>query len=194
MQTRYGIALLAAAGLLPAYGATITPRSRPGQDEPQRLPTADIRVDSNLVLVPVTVLDPLGRMVTGLDAENFQVFEDGAQQRLISFGSEDSPLSIGIVMDTSGSMGDKLTISRRAVTEFFKSANPEDEAFLVEFNDRPELVVPFTHNLGEIGDGCFTRNPKGIPGAAGWRDAGRCNDEEGEASAEGADPGFRWRR
>ncbi len=159
MRTRFCIALLAAAGL---FGqATITPRSRPGQDEPPRLPKADIRVDSNLVLVPVTVLDPLGRMVTGLDAENFQVFEDGAQQRLISFGSEDSPLSIGIVMDTSGSMGDKLKISRRAVTEFFKSANPEDEAFLVEFNDRPELVVPFTHNLGEIQNRMLYTKSKG---------------------------------
>ncbi len=136
--------------------ATITPRAKPPQTPQQAapvpLPKADIRVDSNLVLVPVTVLDPLARMVTGLEAENFQVFEGGVLQKIISFGSEDSPLSIGIVLDTSGSMGAKLAISRQAVVEFFKSANPEDEAFLVEFNDRPEMSVPFTHNLGEIQD------------------------------------------
>jgi Ca-activated chloride channel family protein len=147
--------LLLAAPIIMFGQATITPRAKsqtPQQAEPPRLPKADIRVDSNLVLVPVTVLDPLARMVTGLEAENFQVYEGGVLQKIISFGSEDSPLSIGIVLDTSGSMGAKLAISRQAVVEFFKSANPEDEAFLVEFNDRPELTVPFTHNLGEIQD------------------------------------------
>ena len=104
------------------------------------------------MLVPVTVLDPLARMVTGLEAENFQILEGGTPQKIISFGSEDSPLSIGIVLDTSGSMGNKLAISRQGVVEFFKSANPEDEAFLVEFSDRPQLVLPFTHNLGQIED------------------------------------------
>lgn len=160
MRFRHFIALLA-TGLALFGQATITPRSRPAQDEPARLPKADIRVDSNLALVPVTVLDPLGRMVTGLDAENFQVLENGVPQKIISFGSEDSPLSIGIVLDTSGSMGGNLAISRQAVVEFFKSANPEDEAFLVEFNDRPELVVPFTHNLGEIQNRIMYTRSKG---------------------------------
>lgn len=169
MRLRYFIVILAAAGL---FGqATITPRSRhqsqPSsqqpvqQDEPPPLPKATIRVDSNLVLVPVTVLDPLTRMVTGLEAENFQVFENGVQQKITSFGSEDSPLSIGIVLDTSGSMGRNLAVSRQAVVEFFKSANPEDEAFLVEFNDRPQLVLPFTHNLGRIEEEIMTARSKG---------------------------------
>ena len=103
-----------------------------------------------MVLIPVTVTDPLNRFVTGLEQDSFKVFEDKVEQKMVSFGSEDAPLSIGIVFDTSGSMGPKLEKSRQAVTEFFKTANPEDEAFLVEFNDRPELVTPFTHNLEEI--------------------------------------------
>jgi len=111
--------------------------------------------------VPVTVLDPLTRMVTGLEAENFQVLENGVQQKITSFGSEDSPLSIGIVLDTSGSMGGNLAVSRQAVVEFFKSANPEDEAFLVEFSDRPQLVLPFTHNLGRIEEEILTARSKG---------------------------------
>ena len=111
---------------------------------------ANIRIDTNVVLVPVTVNDPLNRFVTGLDQEVFKVFEDKTEQKIVSFGSEDAPLSVGIVFDTSGSMGPKLERSRQAVAEFFKTANPEDEGFLVEFNDRPQLVTPFTHSLAEI--------------------------------------------
>lgn len=150
--------LLAAASLfvlLPSalvYGedpAEITPRARPGQAA-VALPRANIRVDTNVVLIPVTVTDPLNRFVTGLDQDSFRIFEDKTEQKLVSFGSEDAPLSIGIVFDTSGSMGSKLDKSRQAVAEFFKTANPEDEAFLVEFNDRPELVTPITHKLEDI--------------------------------------------
>ena len=76
------------------------------------LPQANIRVDTNIVLVPVTVTDPLNRTVTGLDRDSFEVYEDKIKQRIVSFGSEDAPLSIGIVFDTSGSMGPKLERSR----------------------------------------------------------------------------------
>jgi Ca-activated chloride channel homolog len=150
--------LFSAAGLLTtAFSAgfsdedkvTITPRAKPAEPAVV-LPRANIRVDTNVVLIPVTVTDPLNRFVTGLEQDSFKVSEDKAEQKIISFGSEDAPLSIGIVFDTSGSMGPKLEKSRQAVSEFFKTANPEDEAFLVEFNDRPELVTPFTHNLEEI--------------------------------------------
>ena len=128
---------------------SITPRPKPGEPAVVQ-PRANIRVDTNVVLIPVTVTDPLNRFVTGLEQESFKVFEDKIEQKLVSFGSEDAPLSIGIVFDTSGSMGPKLEKSRVAVSEFFKTANPEDEAFLVEFSDRPELVTPLTHNLEEI--------------------------------------------
>jgi Ca-activated chloride channel homolog len=128
----------------------IVPRAKPGEPAAAPLPKANIRVDTNLVLIPVTVTDPLNRFVTGLDQDVFEIFEDKARQKIVSFGSEDAPLSIGIVFDTSGSMGPKLEKSRQSVSEFFKTANPEDEAFLVEFSDRPELVTPFTHNLEEI--------------------------------------------
>ncbi len=138
-----------AAGSAEDEAVNITPRARPAEaTAPQ--PKANIRVDTNVVLIPVTVTDPLNRFVTGLDQDSFKVFEDKLEQKIVSFGSEDAPLSIGIVFDTSGSMGSKLDKSRQAVSEFFKTANPEDEAFLVEFNDRPELVTPLTHNLEEI--------------------------------------------
>ncbi|HEY4085021.1 MAG TPA: hypothetical protein VGM43_03745 [Bryobacteraceae bacterium] len=117
-MSRYCLALLTVAAL--CGQPAITPRAQ----QPAR---TKLRVDANLALIPVTVLDPLGRMVTGLDPDNFQVLEDGIPQTITSFGSEDAPLSMGIVLDTSGSMGNKLADSKKGVTEFFKSANPEDE-------------------------------------------------------------------
>jgi VWFA-related protein len=109
----------------------------------------------------VNVTDPLNRFVTGLEQRDFEVFEDGVRQMIVSFGDEDAPLSIGIVFDTSESMGSKLSISRLSVAEFFKTANPEDEAFLVEFSSRPELVVPFTHDLSEIENRLLSTHAKG---------------------------------
>ncbi len=113
-------------------------------------PRSNIRVDTNLVLIPVTVTDPMNRFVTGLERENFKVFEDKKEQMISSFSSEDAPLSIGVIFDCSGSMGKKLEKSRQAVSQFFKTANPEDEFFLVQFGDTADMVQGFTHNLEEI--------------------------------------------
>jgi Ca-activated chloride channel family protein len=140
--------------------ATIAPRAKSNAPSAPS-PKANIRVDTNLVLVPVNVTDPLSRFVTGLEESDFQIFEDGIRQKIVSFGNEDAPLSIGIVFDTSGSMGAKLSLSRLSVVEFFKTANPEDEAFLVEFSSRPELVVPFTHDLSEIQNRLLSTRPSG---------------------------------
>jgi Ca-activated chloride channel family protein len=111
---------------------------------------ANLRIDTNLVLIPVSVTDPLNRFVTGLEREHFKIFEDKVEQSIAQFASEDAPLSVGLVFDTSNSMGAKLQKSRQAAAQFFKTANPEDEFFLIQFNDRPELVVPFTPNPEEI--------------------------------------------
>jgi VWFA-related protein len=127
---------------------TIEPRLRPATPGPA--PRSSIRVDSSLVLVPVTVCDPLNRPVTGLEREHFRVFDDRVEQSLTHFAMDDEPLAIGLVFDTSGSMGSKLRRSRLAAAAFFKSANPEDEFFLVEFNDRPKLVQPITRDHEEI--------------------------------------------
>jgi VWFA-related protein len=110
----------------------------------------DIRVDKTLVLINVTVTDPLNRFVTGLEKEHFRLYEEKVEQEITQFSSEDAPISIGLVFDTSGSMGAKLQKSRQAAAEFFKTANPADEFFLVQFNDRPDLVVPFTTDTDKI--------------------------------------------
>ncbi|MCL6565507.1 MAG: VWA domain-containing protein [Acidobacteriia bacterium] len=109
-----------------------------------------IRVDVDLVLVNVTVTDPYYRLVTGLEREHFRVFEDKVEQEIIHFSSEDVPISIGVIFDMSGSMSNKVDKARLAAVQFFKTANPQDEFFLVSFNDRAELVSPFTSSVEEL--------------------------------------------
>jgi len=131
----------------------IEPRPKPPQSaseaDSKRL-VPNIRIDTNLVLIPVTVTTPLNQFVTGMEKENFSLLEDKVAQEVSYFASFDAPLSIGLVFDVSGSMGNKLIKSRQAASEFFKTANPEDEFFLVEFNDRPQLVTSFTRATEEI--------------------------------------------
>jgi VWFA-related protein len=126
------------------------------------LPKSNIRSDVNLVLIPVTVTDPLNRFVTGLEKEYFKVFEDKKQQQITQFSSDDAPLSVGLLFDCSGSMGPKLKSSREAVAQFFKTANPEDEAFLVQFHDTADLVQGFTNHLEEIQNHLQFTNSKGM--------------------------------
>jgi Ca-activated chloride channel family protein len=146
-----GISLLS-VGLLTAQSTdSISAPARAvtaAADVPHR--PVDIRVDKTMVLINVTVTDPLNRFVTGLEKEHFKLFEDKVEQNITQFSSEDAPVSIGLVFDTSGSMGPKLQKSRQAAAEFFKTANPSDEFFLIQFNDRPELVVPFTTDTDKI--------------------------------------------
>jgi Ca-activated chloride channel homolog len=124
------------------------PKDKPVAGE--RAPGLNIRVDTTLVLVPVTVTDSSNRFVLGLAKDDFGVLEDGAEQKVSQFSGEDAPLSVGLLLDISGSMGAKLEISRRAVDQFLKTMNAQDEAFLVEFSDRAELIVSFTKHTEEI--------------------------------------------
>jgi Ca-activated chloride channel homolog len=142
-------AILIAPAIWGAPQGPVAPRPKPAA-KTEVAPKTDIRVESNLVLIPVTVTDPLNRFVTGLEKENFKVFEEKKEQEIASFSSEDAPLSIGVIFDCSGSMGRKLEKSRLAVAQFFKTANPDDEFFLVQFNDSADLIQPFTRNLEEI--------------------------------------------
>ncbi len=112
--------------------------------------TTAFRADSTLVLVPVSVTDPSNRYVLGLEKDDLRLFEDGVEQKVTHFSNEDAPLSIGLLVDTSGSMGAKLDTSRRAVEAFLTTLNTADEAFLVHFSDRAQLAVPLTNDAGAI--------------------------------------------
>jgi Ca-activated chloride channel homolog len=109
-----------------------------------------LKVDVDLVLVPVTITDPLNRLVTGLEKENFQLYEGNQQQDIRTFSSEDAPVSLGVIFDSSGSMASKMDRAKEAVMEFFKTANPQDEFFMITFSDEPELVSDFTSSVDEI--------------------------------------------
>lgn len=109
-----------------------------------------IHVDVNLVLVPFTVTDPMNRLVTGLERENFQVYDNNYAQTIKSFATEDAPLSIGIVLDLSGSMQSKFVRARKALSEFLRTSNPQDEFFVVGFNDRPAVLVDYTSDVEDV--------------------------------------------
>jgi Ca-activated chloride channel family protein len=122
-------------------------------------PTIRSKVD--LVLVPVTVTDPMNRLVTGLDKENFQVFEGKDQQEVRHFSSEDAPISLGVIFDMSGSMSTKIERAREAVMEFFKTANPQDEFFLIAFADKPQEVSDFTQSVDDLQNKLIYTVPRG---------------------------------
>lgn len=120
-----------------------------------------VRIDVELALVNVTVTDPYNRLVTGLEADNFRVFEDNVEQEVVTFSSEDVPTSVGVIFDHSGSMTDKLGNAREAAIQFFKTANPQDEFFLVGFNDRAELLSPFTDSVEDLQSRILSAPAKG---------------------------------
>ena len=124
-----------------------------------RIPLVKSKVD--LVLVPVTVTDPMNRLVTGLDKENFQVFEGKEEQEVRHFSAEDAPISLGVIFDMSGSMSSKIERSREAVGEFFKTANPQDEFFLITFADKPDEVSDFTQSVDDLQGKLIFTVPKG---------------------------------
>ena len=109
-----------------------------------------IRVNTDLVVIPVTVTDGKGRVVNGLQKEHFTLYEDKVEQAITHFAAEDAPVAIGLVFDTSDSMAPKLSKAREAVAALLRNANPEDEFFLVQFNHHPQLVVSMTKNSEEI--------------------------------------------
>ncbi len=108
------------------------------------------RVDTNLVLVPLTVTDPMDRLVTGLEQQNFQIYEDNRAQTIRAFSCDDAPVSIGIILDLSGSMADKVVRARGALLQFMQTSNPEDEFFVIGFNDRPFLLSDFTSDVNKV--------------------------------------------
>ncbi len=140
--------------------ASATPESgtpkgaeKPAESGPGALkvhPGSFIRMNVDLVLVPVTVTDPMNRLVTGLEKEDFQIYENNKEQPIRTFAAEDAPVSIGIIFDLSGSMTSKLIRARESILQFIKTANPQDEFFVIGFNDRPELIEDFTASMEDI--------------------------------------------
>ncbi len=163
MTSRGIIGLAIAAGLAaplafhgqgpiePRPKASATPKPELKQNtKPDDNSHVNIRVETTLVLVPVEVSDALNRPVSGLEKENFKVFDDKVEQKIVSFAMEDDPIAVGLVFNVSGSMQGQIPQARQAATTFFKTANPGDEFCMVALASEAKLVVPLTTSPGEI--------------------------------------------
>jgi Ca-activated chloride channel homolog len=147
----------------------IMPRARPMNiataahvpDAGERLAAGLIRTSVDLVLVPVSITDGSHRPVIGLGQDNFQLFEGKKPQQIKHFSSEDTPVSIGILVDTSGSMSYKLERAREAVRQFCEAANPQDEFFLITFANSPRLATDFTNRPEKVENDLLTAQSKG---------------------------------
>jgi len=111
-----------------------------------------INVDVNLVVLHATVLDKRGRIINVLKADDFKVYEDGIQQKLSVFSHADIPVTMGIVIDDSGSMREKRAAVNTSALTFVKTSNPQDQVFVVNFNDVYYLDTPgdFASNIEDL--------------------------------------------
>ena len=132
------------------------------QNSSDKLKTQTLKIDVELVLVNATVTDPQNRYVTGLGQEHFQVWEDKTEQKIDYFSAEDVPISLGVIFDISGSMKDKISTARDAAVTFLKTGNPDDEYFLVEFANRPEVAEDFTTDVSKLQNRLIFAPAKGM--------------------------------
>lgn len=119
------------------------------------------RTDARLVVLPVSVSDRSGKLVTNLSQESFKVFENGAEQPIKLFRREDVPVSLGIIVDNSGSMHDKRAKVETAAVDLVKESNPHDEVFIVNFNDEAYLDVEFTNDIKKLEEGLARIDSRG---------------------------------
>lgn len=139
-------------------------RSRPKQEQNSLLSHTGfhpIKKTVDLVLVPVTITDRMDRIVRGLEKKNFRIFEGNKEQTIRHFSSQDAPVSLGIILDVSGSMQDKFDRAKEAVLDFCQESNPNDETFLISFNNTPTLLSGFTSNPAEIQNRLVLAAPHG---------------------------------
>jgi len=135
----FAVFMVAAAAVWPAQGPKRATPEAPA-----------FRANGTLVLVPVTVIDRRGAIVNGLASEAFTLTEDGVQQPVRSFSEEDVPVSMGIVLDLSGSMKEFLGAAKESLRALMNDANPADEAFLNAVSTRPRAYSGFTVDFDEI--------------------------------------------
>jgi Ca-activated chloride channel family protein len=160
MDRKYLVAFVfSCAPLALAQNVSILPRV-PAATVPK---SADpvLRVDSCLVLIPVHVTNAIGTPITGLTIDNFRLSEDGIEQSLSAFAAEDAPVSVGLLLDASGSMRNKMGKVSQAAAAFFQTVNAQDEFFLVEFGGRTKLEVAFTPDWDDVYQRIVHTRPSG---------------------------------
>lgn len=120
-----------------------------------------MKVDVNLVLVPVTVTDAMNRPMLELQRQDFSLYEGPEQQQIRYFTREDAPISVGLVLDCSASMKNKIEYESKALEEFFDNANPEDEYFAVAVSNKPTLLATASDSIGTVQNRLASTTPKG---------------------------------
>jgi len=120
-----------------------------------------MRVDVDLVLVPVIVTDALNRPILDLPKQDFTLYEAGVQQPIRYFSCEDAPISVALVLDYSASMKNKIAYERQAVQEFFTNANPQDEYFIITVSSKPKLIAASEQSIGTIEERLASTKPAG---------------------------------
>lgn len=156
LSTKLGIfASLAgiACGVLPAQ--------TPDAKVPDDAPNFTFRTDTRLVDLHATVVDQQGHLVLDLPENAFRVYEDGVQQAIASFRREDVPVSLGLVIDNSASMHDKRAKVGSAALALVAASNPEDEVFILNFNDEASLEQDYTNNIESLENALKKINSKG---------------------------------
>jgi len=161
--------LLLACFSLVSYPAAWAPQEKPKAGDNRSKPKPELQSNSpqvssgrsrgytigvnvDLVVMHTAVQDKNGNFVGGLKSDSFKVYEDGVQQSISSFSQEDVPVSLGILLDLSGSMRNKIEEVNKAALAFIMASNSEDQVFLIGFNDEVELIQDFTNDIDEITD------------------------------------------
>jgi len=144
-------------------GMTISSVANPetGTKDGLKVRTKPLRVDVDLVLVPVTVTDTLNHPVTWLHKNDFELLDAGQQQSIRLFSQEDAPMSIALVLDVSNSMTDRVSIERDALARFFDNCNKQDEYFAIAVSDRPVMVAGPTSDTENIQNKLAAIQPAG---------------------------------
>jgi Ca-activated chloride channel homolog len=126
--------------------------SKSPQESPERQKGFTIGVNVDVVVMHTSVYDKNGHFVGGLSKEAFALFEDGVEQKIGFFSQEDVPVSLGILLDLSGSMRSKMDQITKAALAFIRASNPEDQVFLIGFNEQVELLQDYTSDIDEVAD------------------------------------------
>jgi Ca-activated chloride channel homolog len=157
---RIAIFAFAVVGIAFGQGLLDQPHT-PSMVKPHSSSSSTFRSDANLVLVPVTVLDSRERIVNGLRAEDFSISDNRLPQTIKYFSQEDAPVSMTVVLDSSGSMATKMAEERTAALELLKGANPKDEFSLIVFGNEPRVAVPFSEPSDEVSNVVNSTQPDG---------------------------------
>lgn len=169
----FAVGALWVCGLVNAPGSAQTPAgdhaappqmtsAPPAQKTPPRTVAADdLHLNRDLITVNVTISDPYGRFVTGLDKTHFEIYDDKIKQDITFFSDDDAPITLGIIYDVSQSMQSRLNRSLHALKRFVETSHSDDEYFLVGFNQRAQLLRDFTTSGIEVVNSLTLVQPQG---------------------------------